>query len=432
MGLFGILTGIIVLSAALGYLNVRFIKLPGTIGLLVASLLLTLLIIFLGRFDESIVLQAKEFVNLLDFRKALMEFMLCFLLFAGSLHTDFSMLIRHKWPIIVFATIGVLLSTFFVGTLFYYVLQMIGADIPWMHCLIFGALISPTDPVAVLGIMKKAKVPKILEIKVVGESLFNDGIGVIVFVTLLGIASVGAEELTFGHIGHLFLEEVGGGILLGGALGYLCYRAMKSIDHYQTEVMLSLAFVMGGYWLASYFHFSGPIAMVVAGLFLGKETSKSARSYVTETYLEKFWEILDVLLNYILFVMIGLELLVIDFHRVEVIAGLLGILVVLIARYLTLGLPVRAFRTKLSFLPNTSILMTWAGLRGGISIALALSLPAELNRDFFLAVTYIVVVFSIVVQGLTLGKVVNWFLRNHSSELEAEEDESPETKAHEH
>jgi CPA1 family monovalent cation:H+ antiporter len=412
------LTGIIVLSAALGYLNVRFIKLPGTIGLLVASLLLTLLVIVLGRFDESIILQAKSFVTAMDFRKALMEFMLCFLLFAGSLHTDFSMLIRHKWPIIVFATVGVLLSTVLVGTIFFYLLHFIGTDIPFLHCLIFGALISPTDPVAVLGIMKKANVPKNLEIKVVGESLFNDGIGVVVFVTLLGVASLGDAEMNFSHVGHLFLEEVGGGILLGVGLGYICFRAMRSIDHYQTEVMLSLAFVMGGYWLADYFHFSGPIAMVVAGLFLGKESSKTARSHITEAYLEKFWEILDVLLNYILFVMIGLELLVIDFHRGEVVAGLIGIVVVLVARFLTLGMPVRAFSKRLNFLPHTSMLMTWAGLRGGISIALALSLPSELNRDFFLAVTYIVVVFSIVVQGLTLGKVVDWFLRKHKDDPE--------------
>lgn len=422
MSLFSIITFIVVLSALLGYLNVRFLKLPGTIGLLVASLVFTAGVIIVGRFDPYVISVAQEFVDSLDFRKALMEFMLCFLLFAGSLHTNFALLVAHKWPIIIFATVGVLFSTLVVGALMYAVLGLLGVHIPFLHCLIFGALISPTDPVAVLGILKKARVPKKLETKIIGESLFNDGIGVVIFLTLLGLAQAGGHGLDLSHVGLVLVEEVGGGIALGLLTGYLCYHAMRSIDHYQTEVMLSLAFVMGSFWVASQLHFSGPIAMVVAGLFLGNESAKTARSRTTEVYLEKFWEILDILLNYVLFVMIGLELLVIDFDRFEVVAGLFAIVIVLVARYATLGLPVRIFRDKLELLPKTSLLMTWAGLRGGISIALALSLPADVNRDFFLAVTYIVVVFSIVVQGLSLGPITKRYLAAYPGVADSEPD----------
>lgn len=407
MDFFAILTILIVLSAIFGYLNVRFLKLPVTIGLMVISIFFSLFVLGISQFNPVFLEMEISFLQQIDFQKLLMEGMLSFLLFAGALHVDFGSLKEQGWPIILFATLGVLTSTFLVAGMVFGILSLLGIGIPFIHCLLFGALISPTDPIAVLGILKKAGVPKKLETKIVGESLFNDGIGVVVFLTIFGIAKSGAGEVHLSEVGMLFLEEVGGGVLLGLILGYIAYRLMRSIDNYEIEVIITLAIVMGGYLLASKLHLSGPLAMVVAGLMLGHERFRtSTMSDITERYVDKFWELMDVLFNAILFVLIGLEIVVLPFGWPSVIAGLLCIPIVLLCRSISLAGPITLFKKRLEFVPNTNLIMTWGGLRGGISIALALSLMPEMSRDLILSMTYIVVVFSIVVQGLTVGQMV--------------------------
>lgn len=407
MSLFAILSILIVLAAIFGYINVRFIKLPTTIGMMLISIIFSLVVLIIGQVDPTLLQLEQELIGGIDFEKVLMDGMLSFLLFAGALHVDFEHLKKQAWPIISFATLGVVTATFLIGTMMYFVLPLIGLPLDFIYCLLFGALISPTDPIAVLGILKQAGVPKALEIKIVGESLFNDGIGVVVFLTIFQLAQAGAGEIHFGEVALVFVEEVGGGILLGLGLGWIAYRLMKTIDNYEVEVMISLAMVMGGYLLASYLHFSGPLAMVVAGLMVGNERFRtSSMSETTELYVDKFWELMDILFNALLFVMIGLEIILIKFEQSYLIAGLLAIPITLLARYISLALPIALLKKRLEFIPRTDVIMTWGGLRGGISIALALSLLATMPRDQIVAMTYIIVVFSIVVQGLTVERVV--------------------------
>ncbi len=405
MDLFTIATILIVLAALFGYLNIRLLKLPDTIGIMIISILFTLGIIVAGQFNQEILDAERGFIGSIDFKKVLLDGMLGFLLFAGAMHTNFEQLKVQRWPILLFATFGVLVSTFLVAIITSFLLKTLGVETKFIHCLLFGALISPTDPIAVLGILKKAGVPKKLEAKIVGESLFNDGVGVVVFLTLLSIAGAGGHgDVDAPGIAKLFGQEVLGGLALGAALGYIAYKLMKSIDDYDIEVLITLATVMGGYVLASKLHLSAPLAMVVAGLIVGNDTIRgSAMSEITETYVDKFWELLDVLLNAVLFVLIGLELVALTYNGKYVLAGLLLIPLVLLARYLALLIPISVFKKRLEFVPHTNAIMTWGGLRGGISIALALSLPESANRELFLTITYVIVVFSIVVQGLTVG-----------------------------
>lgn len=407
MDIFSIITLLVVISSIFGYINVRFLKFPTTIGLMIMAIAFTSVILFIGSFNQSVLDFADNLISRIDFHDLILEVMLSFLLFAGALHTDWSKLKTQGGPILVFSTIGVLASTFVVGTLFYFTsIYVLGYEVRYIYCLLFGALISPTDPIAVLGILKQIGVPQKLETKFVGESLFNDGVGVVIFLTIYNIAQKGLGNVTVSEVLLLFGEEVIGGIALGFALGYLTYWLTHTIDHYETEVMISLAVVMGGYLLAIQLHFSGPLAMVVAGLFIGNSSRRTAFSQLTQTYLDRFWELIDVLLNAVLFVLIGLELLVISLAPEYILAGLLAIFIVLISRYMVLKLPIYLFKKRLEFVPYTDIIMTWGGLRGGISIALALSLSAEMDRELFLTVTYVVVVFSIIVQGLTLGRLI--------------------------
>ncbi|WP_297706871.1 sodium:proton antiporter [uncultured Eudoraea sp.] len=403
-----IITSILVfISAAFGYLNVRFIKLPNTIGLTVITILFTLGIFALSYFDDTLLNAERYIITHIDFRSVLLDIMLSFLLFAGALHTDLQKLKELKWPILVFATFGVLVSTFLIGIAVYFMLQGIGLDVQFINCLLFGALISPTDPIAVLGILKKANVPKRLEIKIVGESLFNDGVGVVIFLTIFGLANGSAGDFSLTSVLTLFVHEVGGGLLFGALLGWITFKLMKSIDDYDIEVIITLAAVMIGTVIAQYLHISAPLAMVVAGLIVGGNTARQeAMSKLTEVYVDKFWELIDILLNTILFVLIGMELLVLDLEPEFVLAGLMAILIVLICRYASLIMPVNVFKTRLDFVPNTNLIMTWGGLRGAISIALALGLTQEMHRELFLVMTYVVVIFSIIVQGLTVGKLV--------------------------
>ena len=406
MELYTIITILIVLAAIFGFINIKFLKLPSTIGLLVISIVFTLCLVIVGTFSQTFYVFSETLIAKIDFKTALLDIMLSFLLFAGALHTDMNQLKKQKAPIIVFSTIGVLLATFIIGTAFYYILHLIGFDLSYIYCLLFGALISPTDPIAVLGILKDANAPKKLEIKIVGESLFNDGIAVVVFITLYGLAESGLGEFHFVHVLEVFGIEVIGGIVVGGILGYLTYLMLKSIDHYETEIIITIALVMGVYLLAHTFHFSGPLAVVVAGLFIGNKARKTAISEQTERYLDKFWEIIDVILNAILFVLIGIQLMVITLQTNYIIAGIIAIPLTLITRYFVLSIPNKLFKKRLDLVPKSTLLMTWGGLRGGISIALALSLTSEMHHDLFLTVTYIVVIFSIIVQGLTLKKLI--------------------------
>ena len=433
---FSIASTVVVLSAICGYINVRFLKLPNSIGLMIVSIAATFLLAASSWIEPAPFDAVQAWVRTIDFEHVLLDILLAFLLFAGALHTNFEQLHRYRWPVFVFATIGVLVSTAIVAGLMYWVLGWIGLRIPFLHCLLFGALISPTDPIAVMGILRKAKVPKSLEIKIVGESLFNDGVGVVVFLTILSIVraagqGTGAETEWMPEAGEhalhsadaswlavvqLLSQEVLGGLALGLALGWITYKLMKSIDDYEIEVIITLACVMGGTSLAHYWHVSAPLAMVVAGLFVGNDIVRgSAMSRVTEHYVDKLWELTDVMLNVVLFVMIGLEVLILNMAQETLWATACAIGIVLLARFVSLIVPVQFFRRRLEFSPYATTLMTWGGLRGGISIALALSLPPTANRDLFLTVTYGVVVFSIIVQGLSIGRLAQRLLKINAS-----------------
>ncbi len=406
MDLFTVIAILTTISALFAYVNFRYVKLPSTIGLMLIALLSSIALLIVGQFNDAVLEGIKALVSEIDFPQVLLEVLLSFLLFAGALHTDMALMREQKWSILSFATLGVVLSTFLMGGLFYYLLPFVGFAIPFIHCLLLGALISPTDPIAVLGILKEAKIPKNLEIVITGESLFNDGVGVVIFLTILQIAILGPAEISPPEVAVLFGKEVGGGLALGALLGYVTFRLMKSIDHYQTEVLLSLALVMGGYALASALHFSGPLAVVVAGLFIGNKGRSEAMSSETVEYLDKFWELIDELLNALLFVLIGLEIVVIPFLDDYWQAGVIGIVIALSARLISVYIPILALRRSVNFMPRTPLIMTWGGLRGGISIALALSLPAAMNKDIILSITYCIVIFSILIQGITLGPIV--------------------------
>lgn len=407
MDYFTIATILIILSALFGYINERFLKMPLTIGLMIITIIFTSMVVLIGQFNDTLLIREKALITQIDFKAVLLDVMLSFLLFAGALHTNFAQLKVQRWPVFVFATVGVLVSTCLVGVSMYYVLGAINFKIDLIYCLLFGALISPTDPIAVLGILKKAGAPKKLETKIVGESLFNDGVGVVVFLTIFSIAESPTGIIEPIKILELFGVEVIGGISLGLVLGWITYKLMKSIDDYEVEVIITLAAVMGGTLLAQQFHLSAPLAMVTSGLIVGNETVRSnAMSKITETYVDKFWELIDVFLNTILFVLIGMEMLILTFKTGYIIAGLIAIPVVLICRYLSLWMPIKFFAKRLQFVPKTNLIMTWGGLRGGISIALALSLTDAMERELFLVITYIIVLFSIIVQGLTVEVVV--------------------------
>jgi len=394
------------LAAVLSYINHRFVRLPSAIGLMFIALCLSLGLIALGKLGlAGIERTAETFIRSIDFNKTLMQGMLSFLLFAGALHVNLRDLAEQKWVVGTLATVGTVASTFVVGGLFWLLVNGLGLDIAPIYCLLFGALISPTDPIAVLGILKSAGAPKSLEIKITGESLFNDGIGVVVFVVLLELAT-GGHELSLPHIAVLFAEEAVGGILFGLLLGGIAFWMLSRIDHYSVEVLITLAVVMGGYALALAIHTSGPIAMVVAGLVIGNHGRRFAMSDKTREHLDTFWELIDEILNTVLFVLIGFELLILEFAGKTAAAGLLAIPIVLLARLVCVGTPIQLMKLWRTFTPGAVKILTWGGLRGGISVALALSIPAGPERDLILPVTYTVVVFSILVQGLTIGRLV--------------------------
>ncbi len=408
---------LIVLTAVFGYINIRLLKLPSTIGLMALSLLFALSIVVIGWFVPAVHEQARMVVRQFDLDQALLHGMLGFLLFASALHVNFGELSDHKWPIALMATLGVLISTAIIGGLTWLLLKLLGFPLRPIDCLLFGALISPTDPIAVLALLKQIGAPKPLEIQIAGESLFNDGVGVVVFMGLLEVAS-GHEELKPGFFVEIFLREAIGGVLFGLAVGLLAYQVLKTVDHYRLEILVSLALVAGGYALAEAMGLSAPIAMVVAGLLIGNHGRSFAMSETTTEHLDRFWGLLDEFLNAVLFVMIGMEVLVLIFTLGYLEAGIAAVFIVLLARLVSVGVPVWLLRRWERFDPPMIPMLTWGGLRGGISVALALSLPDELGRpevparDLILAITYVVVVFSILVQGLTLGPMTRlWLVR---------------------
>lgn len=405
MDLFTIISVLITLSAIFGYINHRYIKLPATIGSMLIALVMSLTIILSGKLGLPIGDFVENIISSIDFNKTLMVGMLSFLLFAGALHVDINNLSEKKLPIAVFSTFGVLLSTFIVGSTMYLVLKLIGFDIRYIYCLLFGSLISPTDPIAVLGILKQAGASKGLETKITGESLFNDGVGVVVFIVILELAT-STHGISPFEIATLFAKEALGGIVFGLFLGYSGYLLLKSINNYQVEIMITLAMVTSGYAFALWLHLSGPIAIVVAGLLIGNHGRQLAMSDTTREHLDTFWELIDEILNSILFVLIGLELLILTLSGHYIIAGLIAIPVAIAARFISIGIPVSILKYKEKFSPNIVKVMTWGGLRGGISVALALSIPQGYERDLILTMTYTVVIFSIVVQGLTIKYLV--------------------------
>lgn len=420
MNQFEILAYIITLAAVLGWLNFHVLKLPTTIGLMLLSLLVSLSVIAAGIVFPGVAQTAEKLLERIDYDETVLQGLLGFLLFAGSLHINLDDLKRQKWPIAALATVGVLISTGLIGGMTWLVLNfVVKLEAPFTYCLVFGALISPTDPIAVLAILKKLGATKSLETKFAGESMFNDGVAIVVFLTLTSLAGLEASghagehaTVTVTSVGRLFLVEVGGGLLVGLLAGLLAYFMLRTMDNYQIEVLISLALVAGGYALCYRLHISGPLAMVVAGLLIGNHGRSFAMSESTRKHLDTFWELIDELLNALLFVLIGLELLVLELKASYLLAGVIAIPMTLLARFIAVGIPVRILRPVREFSPHVVKVLSWGGLRGGISVALALSLAGTLGvkspsvYHAVLLMAYLVVVFSIGVQGLTIGALM--------------------------
>ena len=401
---FEVLAILLTLTAVFGYINERYIKLPTPIGVTLIAIVLSLL--FLGFASPEVRNWAEGFLTGLDFNALVLEGMLSFLLFAGSLTVNLEDLAKQKWPVLILATLGVVASTFIVGTLTFFLVGLLGLELPFIYALLFGALISPTDPIAVLSILRSVGVPKDIETLITGESLFNDGVGVVVFSVILSLVGAGHGGEAGGEsVALLFATEALGGIVYGFVIGLIAYYLLKNVDNYSVEVLITLALVTGGYALALALHTSGPLAMVVAGLFIGNRGRLFAMSERTREHIDTFWEMTDEIFNAVLFVLIGLEMLIVEFVPLEFYAALLVIPLVLLSRLVSVGVPINLLRLRRNFLPYTVRMMVWGGLRGGISIALALSLPPSAERDLIVTMTYGVVVFAILVQGLTVGQV---------------------------
>ena len=411
MSIIDLITLLLVLSAAFTLINIAYLKLPSTIGLMLIALISSALVLLVGILFPGIAQGAEHIIEEFEFKEVLLDIMLNFLLFAGALSMDLNTMIEEKVPIIILAVFGTLISTFVVGALVFYIFPLLGIEMDFIYCLLFGALISPTDPIAVLALLKKFNLSKNLEIKVAGESLFNDGVGVVVFLTILGVAERGMDTFDIGEVGILFGQEVFGGLLLGAILGYIGFKILLFIDndYVELEVLVTLSLVMIGGRFAESIHVSAPLAMVILGLSIGNKGRDEKLANATGKYVFKFWHLLDETLNAMLFILIGLEMLVIakDVTSDMFLLGAVGILIVLTGRSVGVSLPVGLMSLKIKFEKGATPLLIWGGLRGGISVALALSLsdfewiPSNF-KIIILFTTYCVVVFSILVQGLTI------------------------------
>lgn len=412
----------IVLASWFAYLNLRFLKLPTTIGIMVIAVLVSIGIRLLG--DQLFPDATRDFFKLIsqfDFDEVLMGAMLNFLLFAGALHINIADLREHRLAIMLYSTVSVVLSAFFIAGLLFFICPLFGISLPFIYCLLFGTLISPTDPIVVLSVLKQVKVPKSIETKITGESLFNDGVAVVMFAVVLRLALSEDVDITFLSVSKFFAQEVLGGVLIGWMLGYSASHVMKKIDDYKVTVLITLALVMGGFLLTKTLHVSSPLAMVIAGLVIGNYGKKVAMNDETQDYLTKFWELIDEILNAILFMFIGFELLLLPDIEKHIWIALVTILVVLFSRMLSILIPYRVFSRNKIYTKGSLVVLVWGGIRGGVSIALVLSLPYNEYKEMLLEITYIVVLFSIVVQGLSIGKVAKAVLKEERAEEQAEE-----------
>lgn len=406
MNTFQLFIAIISLAAVFSIINRKLLKLPDTIGVMLLAIITALGFGAYSFVDKDAFFNACMFVEQIDFKAIVFDFLLGFLLFAGAIHVNLGSLIKERKPVITYASFGVLASTFLIGTGVYAIVMLLSLDINYIYCLVFGALISPTDPVAVLALLKKAGAPKDLEIKIVGESLFNDGVGIVIFLSIVSLATM-MEEFHLSHIGLEFLQEAGGGLVMGAVLGYIGSKLIQNLRKQPIiAVHVSLAIVMGGYSLSSLFHVSGALAMVVAGLMVGNTLHKESACKELQVHMNVFWKVIDEILNSVLFVLIGIEVIALDFNLNYLILGISSIVIVLVARFISVFFANFLLGKKHRSNLNQMYILTWAGLRGGISIALALSLPQGEIRDTLLFATYIVVVFSIIVQGLTIEKLI--------------------------
>lgn len=407
MTIFQIIAIVFTFAAMGGYVNYKLFRLPSTIGHMVFALIFSVLVLAAGKvgiFDVEII---RELIGRIDFSDLVLHGMLSFLLFAGALQINLNDLKNVRVPVSILATFGVFTATAITGTLTWYLAGLAGVNLPYVYALLFGALISPTDPIAVLSILKQLGVSKTLYMKIGGESLFNDGVGVVIFLSLLGLASGGADLVVHEFFIHLAREAVGG-LALGLLLGWITYKFMQSIDDYKTETMLTLALVSGGYVLAESLHISAPLCMVAAGLVIGNQARQRGMSDLTREHVDTFWQLLDEIMNDVLFLLIGLEMIIISFSKQTILVGLGAIVAVLAGRFISVGLPIAMIRLRKQVDRGTIRMMTWGGLRGGLSIALALSLPEGEAKSIILTLTYMVVLFSIMVQGTTFKKLYNY------------------------
>ncbi len=403
MDLLTILTILIFISAVISYLNDKFVKLPGTIGIVTISIVASIIILIIGKTSNSLTKSITTLTNSINFSHTLLDVLLGFLMFASAIHFDYQKLKEQRWPVFLLTTLGVLVSAFVFGGLFYTVLKLFPHPIPFIDCLLFGALISPTDPISVAAIIRKSNVPERLKTIISGESMFNDGVGLVLFVIILEISHQSGDVFSFSKVLKLFAQEVIVGIGVGLLLGFLGYRLMRSIKDFQTLLLISLSIVFGISMLAKFIFISIPLASVAAGLVVGnKNISKKGEA---NDFLGRIWQLIDEILNTVLFVMIGLELVVLPYLKNYWLIGFLAIVIILIARVISISFPALILLRKLNY--NNLAILTWSGLRGGISLAMALSLPNSQYKVIILSACYFIVIFSTIVQGLTLNKLVN-------------------------
>lgn len=415
MNLYNTFSIVIVLAAVIAYLNQRFLRLPNTIGVMIIAIFISVLLMLGSSFVPAFFQDTIVLIDSVDFGKMLTGAVLGFLLFAGTIQIRIDDLKNQKLAVFLFSTVSVVLSTLIVGVLLYGLLRLLDMRVPLLQCFLFGALISPTDPVSVLAILKDAHISKTLETKIAGESIFNDGVALVIFFSILHAIRNPDEAVTVSQVAHVFMVEALGGLALGVGLGFVAVRALKSIDHYKVEVMITLAVVMGGYYLAGSLGVSGPLTMVAAGIIVGNY-GNFVMSDLTRDYLEKFWELVEEILNIMLFVLIGFELLLIKHFKYYWTVGLSTIVIVLAARFISIALPAIFIRMQEKLRLRTVFFLTWGGLRGGVSIALALSLTRGLHKDLFLFITYCTVVFSVVVQGLSIERLTGRWKRGPAEE----------------
>lgn len=406
MNIYALLSIIVTLAVSIAYINYRYIKMQSSIAIMAGSLVISLMFILLDKAGlASFTHFAIEAIEKINFHEFLMNGLLSFLLFAGGLTINISELRQYKMEIAVLASLSTIASAFAIGFTMYYLLPYLGVDLPLLYCLLFGALISPTDPIAVLAMCKSIRAPRSLTTTIAGESLFNDGVGIVLFLSILSLIS--QQDFSFIAISHLFFQEALGGLVYGFLLGKAIQALMLSVNEINMQILLTLAATTGGYAFANVLDISGPLAMVVAGIIVGNHVSSLAPDQLKlQAQLQHFWEMIDEILNAILFLLLGLELLTFELHLHQIFIGLVAVPMVLLIRLITVATPLKLFSQRRNYPTHFIKIMTWGGLRGGLAVALALSIPPSNFRNIILAMTYIVVIFSVLVQGVTIKPLV--------------------------